>query len=342
MKESQPSINDWQRLYDAAVEFKKLKCWEWVLDSNTFGVQNPSNDEIGYCCITGYLGQHFALVVYLGTEGLEIYLKAKSGRVLENPLEIFVNQKCLMASFEDRETLSKEDREVIKKLGLRFRGQNQWPQFRSYQPGYPPWELTRDEAEYLTLSLQQAIEISLRFKENPDILTSPEKSRYLVRVPEKVDDGYRWTDEWLEPDPLEEEPEAAIPPINEIRLQRIKKTIKRRGGSWEIDFFFTPTPVEDGEGRPYYPYAVLHVDSHQGIVLNANMMKPADYGTEIPNSLMSVIENAQVIPNEILVKKERTLELLNLIASRLGIRMKLMNRLEMLEQAQFSMLQLFR
>ncbi len=342
MKESQPSINDWQRLYDVAVEFKKLKCWNWVLDSDVFGIQNPANSEIGYCCITGYLGQHFALVVYLGTAGLEIYLKARSGQMSENPLDMFADQNCLMASFEDRETLSKEDRAVIKGLGLRFRGRNQWPQFRSYQPGHPPWNLNKDEAEYLTLALQQATEVLLRFREDPDMLDSPEKSRHLVRVPEKIDGEYRWTDEWLEPKPLEENSEPAIPPINEIRLQRIKKTVKRKGGSWQIDFFFTPAPVKDGDEKPYYPYAVLYVDSHQGIVLNVNMMNPADYMIEIPNSLMGVIENAQVIPNEILVKKEKTLELLNLIASRLGIRLRLVDRLEMLEQAQASMLQFLR
>ena len=342
MKEAQPSIKDWQCLYDAVVEFKKLKCWDWVLDSDVFGVQNPANGEIGYCCITGKLGEHFALVVYLGTEGLEIYLDAQSGRALENPLEMFVNQKCLMASFEDREILSKEDRVLIRKLGLRFRGAHQWPQFRSYQPGYAPWYLTKDEVEYLISALQQASEVALRFREDPDMLIPPERGNYLIRVSEKVDGRYQWTDEWLEPQPLEEEPADIIPPINEIRLQKIKKAIKRRGGSWETDFFFTPTPIKEGEERPYYPYAILYVDSHTGIVLTANVMKPADYMTEIPNSLMELIEGTRVIPNEILVKKEKVSELVNLIVSRLGIRLKLVDRLEMLEQAQFSMLQFFR
>ena len=248
-----------------------------MLDSNIFGVQNPANGEVAYCCITGYLGEHFALVLYLGTEGLGIYLKAQSGRAMESPIEMFAGQKCLMASFEDRETLSKEDRNIIKKLELRFRGRNQWPQFRSYQPGYPPWNLTRDEAEYLTAALRQATQMSLRFREDPDILDPPRTNRYLVRVPSKAHDGYKWEDKWLEPKPLEEEPEFVVPPMDEVRLQRIKKGIKRRGGSWEIDFFFAPAPVKEGGDKPYYPYAILCVDSYQGIVLNANMVKPADY-----------------------------------------------------------------
>jgi len=37
--------------------------------------------------------------------------------------------------FEDRDGLDKQDREVIKKLGLKFRGAHAWPMFCSYRPG---------------------------------------------------------------------------------------------------------------------------------------------------------------------------------------------------------------
>ena len=63
----------------------------------------------------------------------------------------------LTVSFEDRKFLRKPDFQVIKELELKFRGRNSWPLFRSYQPGYLPWYLTKDEARYLTLALQQAI-----------------------------------------------------------------------------------------------------------------------------------------------------------------------------------------
>lgn len=340
MKTSQPAIGDWKALYDAADDFKKIKCWDWMLDSDMFGVQNPANDEIGYCCVMGRLGEHFALGIYLGTEGLETYLKIQNREITIDNMEALTSQKCLMASFEDRNDLSEADRDIIKKLELRFRGRNQWPLFRSYLPGYPPWYLTASEAEYLTLALRQAIEVSLRFKKDPDMLIPPKRNRYLVRVSRKTNGGWQWTDEWLKPAPLKE-PEIVIPPINEVRLQRIRKEVKRRGGTWEVDFFFSPTPVREGKERPYYPYAVLYVDSYSGLIMNANMMKPEEYMTGFPNSLMDLIEKAKVKPKEILVRKEEAFELLKLIASRLDIKLKLTGKLEMLEYAQMSMLQFF-
>ena len=341
MKELQPSMDDWRQLYDAAVEFKKLKCWEWMLDSYIFGVQNPETNEVGYCCITGNLGEFFALIVYLGSEGLEIYLRAQSGMVLPGDMEAFANQKCLMASFEDREILTKDDLAIIKKLGFRTRGRNQWPQFRSYLPGYAPWYLERDEVKYLTAALRQAAEVAFRFREDPDILVPPQQNRYLVRVPEGTDGEYQWTDKWLEPEPLGDEPEIVIPPINEIRLQKIKKTVKDRGGVWEVDYFFSPTSVGKDDERSYYPYAILYVDSYSGFVLDVDITKSTDYAAKIPNGLMGVIEKTQMRPTGIWVKKEDMFRLLSPVTSPLDIKLELMEELEMVEEAQASMFQFF-
>ncbi len=107
MSEKHPSISQWRNLYNAAIEFRKLAPWEWMYDSDLFGVINPENGETGYCCIMGNLGEHYALGVYLGAEGLEGYREMQEGDYFSNPLEMIHLQKCLMASFENREYLSK-------------------------------------------------------------------------------------------------------------------------------------------------------------------------------------------------------------------------------------------
>jgi len=203
MSDKSPSIQEWRDLYDAAREFKKIESWNWMWDSDIFGVQNPVSGEIGYCCIMGKLGEHFALAVYLGTEGLEGYSKVQLEEVDPYSIDAFHLQKCLMASFEDREFLRKEDLQVIKRLGLKFRGRDSWPLFRNYWPGYFPWYLTSEEAKYLTIALHQTIDVALRFKNDPEMLTPPAENQYLVRVPEKEKGGLRWRDDWLEPYPCD-------------------------------------------------------------------------------------------------------------------------------------------
>ena len=339
MKGSPPSMQEWKDLYDVALKFKELESWNWMLDSDVFGVQNPVNGEIGYCCIMGRLGEMFALAVYLGTDGLEGYLKIQSGEILPDDIDALHLQKCLMASFEDRQFLQKPDLQVIKELGLKFRGRNSWPLFRSYRPGYRPWYLTKEEAKYLTLALQQAIEVSLRFKKDKDLLTPPKENHYLVRVPKKEGESLRWRDKWLEPLPLEKV-EVVAEPIDEVHLQRIKKITSRQQGIWEVDFFYSPSAVKEEE-RPYFPYLFLWVDHHSGLILKPDVVKPSEYRLQFPRQFLDLIESVNFLPDEILVRKEEAFQLLEPITSRLSIKLKLVKRLKGIEQAQEAMFEYF-
>lgn len=102
-----PSLQDWKALYDVAIEFKNTAPWDWMHDSDIFGVQDPVSDETGYCCIMGAAGEHYALGVYSGSEGLEVLLRIMSGEFSQSGDEVLYVQKCLMASFEDRGYLQK-------------------------------------------------------------------------------------------------------------------------------------------------------------------------------------------------------------------------------------------
>ena len=336
MNDKLPSIQEWRDLYDAAIEFKKIECWNWMWDSDIFGVQNPVTGEIGYCCVMGGAGEHFALTVYLGSEGLDGYLKIKSGEFYSSPEDMLNLQKCLTASFEDRKYLLKEDFQAIKKVGLKFSGHNSWPLFRSYRPGYHPWHLTSEEARYLTLCLGQAIDVSLRFKDDSEMLTPPTENHYLVRVPKKDKTGLSWRDVWIEPLPLEKG-EIIVEPIDTDRLQEIKRRIPHSQGIWEIDFFYFPQPVKEKEERPFYPYVTLWVEHYSGLILNHHLAKPAECMSEFQGQFLKLAENYKSLPQEILVNKEETFKLLKPIVSELGIKLRRVKKMKMLEDAKASM-----
>lgn len=138
MKEIAPSPDEWKELLESAIAFQKVGCWEWMYDSDIFGVRNSETGETGYCCVMGNLGELFALGVYLGREGLEGYLRMQSGIIGEGDPEILRYQKCIMVSFEDRKDLNARDLKIIKESGIKFRGSKVWPQFRSYRPNIFP------------------------------------------------------------------------------------------------------------------------------------------------------------------------------------------------------------
>ncbi|SPD72934.1 conserved hypothetical protein [uncultured Desulfobacterium sp.] len=329
--QNDPSMEEWLRLYEVATEFKKLKTWEWMYDSDVFGVQNPEDGEIGYCCIMGNLKEVFALAVYQGSEGLAGLEKIMSGHTRENDPDIGYTQKCLMASFEDRDYLQKADLELIKKLGLKFRGRNEWPRFRSFLPGYFPWFLTRKEALFLTHALEQAIDVSLRFKEDKTLLTTEVKGKYMVRVPEKIEDIILWEDRWVSP-PQAEPGTKSDDRVDELRLRRLKGRAVRSKAVWEIELTFSPTPVGDKDERPYFPQMLLIMDHTSKMALDFNLFVISDDLSEIRDHILGFMEKINLLPDEILIRKEVTHRLIKPIASLLKIHVKTVKELPAIKE----------
>ena len=244
MQAPQPSLQEWNTLYRAAIDFWQIQPWHWVDDTDLFGVKNPEDGEIGYCCVVGALGEFLGLVVYLGTEGLESYLKIQKS---ESPEEdVLSTAKCLVASFEDRKFLQKPDHEVIKRLGLKFRGAKSWPLFRSYEPGYYPWYLNQPQVCFLTHALQQAADVSLRMKINDNLLTNSEKAQYLVRIPERSGPELRWKDEWLSPVPPGESKDMRLRSLTKFVCSASRKGDSDRRASGRLISSSSPCPYRRG------------------------------------------------------------------------------------------------
>ncbi|MEA3223989.1 MAG: hypothetical protein U9P49_12615 [Thermodesulfobacteriota bacterium] len=329
-------MKEWQRLYDVAIEFKRLGCWDWMYDDDLFGVQNPVDGEIGYCCIMGNLGEMFAIAVYPGEEGLGGYLKMQSGEVSETDPDVLHYQKCLMASFEDRNYLEKEDLQLIKRLGLKFRGRNEWPMFRSYRPGYVPWFLTKEEALFLTTAIEQAIDVALRFREDEDLLTSPGGNKYLIRVPDKIEDIILWEDRWIKP-VRAEKARVFDDQVDEVRIQRIKREAVQTDALLEIEMAFSPTPVWEKKERPYFPRMLVIMDHRSMLVLDFYLFEISSDVSEFRNHFLSFLEKNKALPREILVRKDETLQLIAPVASLLKIHVKLSAELVAFEELRRSM-----
>jgi len=336
MKKSEPSLKDWKSLYDAAIAFRNIEPWEWMKETDIFGVRNPQTGEVGYCCIMGEMGEVLAIAVYLGTEGLEGYLNIRRGQIQhDDPDSLFI-QNCLMLSFENRKLVQEDDREIINELGLKFRGKNAWPVFRRYEPGYFPWFLNRDEVLYMTNALQQATDICLRFKDDAKLFRAPDKNQYLIRVAEEKNGRVSWKDEWRKPSLLEKKDQGFYKPVDEVRIQRLKKTVKSTHAIWEIDFFYAPTPVLEGE-RPFFPYAIMIIDHDTGFILDMHLAETRPYQEEFLDQFLNCIETTSVIPLEILARKEEAVKLLETYASRLNIRLSRVKKLQNIDHARREM-----
>jgi hypothetical protein len=341
MAEEMPEIREWRGLYESAVRIKEISPWEWMTETDVFGVRSPETGELGFVSVMGLLGQHYAVSLYLGSEGIHGFLDLQEMGPLADPGAL-IQIPQLQASFENREELDNRDRQVIKELGLKFRGRNAWPMFRSYRPSHFPWFLEAGEVRFLSCALEQLADVAPRFREDPSLLEPSGGESYLLRAPRQEGRRRRWEDASMGVPPLDAPPievEMEVPKIEALgRLPRGEVRL-------EVDFFMFPAPVQDEGDRPYFPHMLLVVDAGSGMVLGSDLLTPhpsleAMWG-RVPENLADQLFAMDLAPAKISVDSELLFDLLQPLASEAGFGLELSPSLPGLESARENLLNTF-
>jgi hypothetical protein len=330
MTENPPTFKEWQELYKFAICLKQNTPWEWMTEVDIFGVQNPKTDEIGFVSVMGMADEHYAVAVYMRSEGLYGFWDLQDAgphdhaeRLLEIPQ--------LQASFEDRDSLDQKDYDIIKKLGLKFRGRHAWPMFRTYRPGLLPWFMGAEEAHFMICVLEQTLDVALRYREDETLLETLSDEEYLVRVPHKEDSTLAWEDSIMRVPPPEP-PDIQIF-VNAEELKGLK-LLPQSTHTIEIDFFMLPATVGEKGTRGFWAYNLLMVDSKTGLIVGnesliADPSLEAMWGS-IPDKVVHQLSRAGTVPKEIRVRSELLLQLLNPLAVELRLKLKQTRTLQML------------
>lgn len=328
------SDEDWKRLYALAAEVHTLAPWEWMTEDDVFGVRYGTGDDIGFVSVMGRLKEHFAIAVYEGWIGLERF------RHMQTAAPAFLHEAHsetphLMLSFEDRTLIEKDDYEVIRRLGLRYRGRNAWPRFRAMRPGYFPWRLDEhDEAERLARAIDGAVHMARRLRDAPDAVASSGPDSIVVIEPEVVGERTVWTGR-----------ETAIPPppdypirllIDEDLLDAVA-AMPRHDLTFEIDYFICPTPVGRHGERLRRPYALMLAEPESGYVLGVEMLEapdgPESLWPQLAGTTLGILAKCGVRPARMCAARPVFEDLLAPIVQRLGIDFKLTRRLPAIKAA---------
>jgi len=332
----QPTREQWIALYEASITFKKQASWEWMTNGHIFGIENPLNGDIGYISILGNGGEAFGLSVYLGTAGAAVLMDMLNGEVEEDPLFI---QHCLLMALNDREDLYPEERKKIKELGLTFRGKNAWPAFLHYEPGYVPSpELTAEQADFLTLALEQAMQLAAEYKDRADELFHDDPTQILVRFP--VTEGKEtWANEWRSMSEVgAEQPEDMVKVrVDELRLARMKKGIGKQEAVWEIDCSYIPVPLMEGE-RGIFPKMLMLVDQATGQILKVALSNRWEIMQGAVDGLLETMEKLNTIPSRMEALTEEAFQYVGPLMQYFEIDAYLTTELPALEEAKESMM----
>ncbi len=326
-----------KRLYDLAAELKELAPWRWMEEGDIFGVENPETGEIGFVSLMGALGEHTALAVYLGAEGLYGFLDLDEEELLIDPFEL-VEIPQLQVSFEDRDVLEKRDRDEIRKLGLKFRGAGNYPLFRSMGSGFLPWFITADEARVLIYAIEQTLDVAPRVEDDPDILIPEDDTdgeTYLIRVAENQNGVHIWRDEMRHI--REPEPEVVSFQLCQETIDLLKGFPQNNNFVFEIDLFPAPAPLLNEENRPVLPKMLMIAESRSRFILGVELIEPAENTSKL---LESVAESVTKIwshhknrPKEIRAGSDLIYSLFRGSAQKLNIELRQTNDLPAIDEA---------
>jgi hypothetical protein len=323
-------------LYDLMKDIKKLAPWDWMEETDIFGVRHPDTGETGFISVMGMAGEHYAISVYLGAEGIYGFeAMQRRGPYLapEDVLEV----PQLQASFEDREMLEKRDRDQIKKLERRYRGRNAWPMFRDYRPGYAPWFITSEQVPMLRCALEQLLEVAPRVADDPDLLLTDADNTYLVR--EQNDSG-----EWVDTEVTVAPPEPRKVPVRvDSSLVDDAKKLRRSAAILQATFFMVPFPIGDpDEGRMTFSYGLLLLDPSAQQIAGMQLVQPEptidDMLGNLFNTTLELLIEYGKSPRSILVASDRLENHLQPLKNQLKINVKRRNQLREIEAARQSLL----
>jgi uncharacterized protein DUF6930 len=310
-----------KHLYDLAIQVKRLAPWQWMEETDVFGVANPETNELGFVSIMGSIGEYEAVGVYLGAEGLYSFIdfqadeSATPQRLIEMP--------HLQAEFSDRQYLEKRDRDLIKQLGLKFKGRNAWPMFRSYRPGYAPWFVTRDEAAMLIHALSQVLDVAPRVRDDPNPIQPVgrlEQGGHWVRAAYQEGAELVWQDQvWNIRRPKRE----SLTVVVDSDLLELLKHTPRSDLALEVDLLLTPWRIAQSGERPLAVYVLMVAEGDSGFILGAEPMTAEKSLSEmhagIPNALLKMLLQNQVNPGRLLVRSKFLRGLLRTLTQSLNI-----------------------
>lgn len=321
-------IDSWLKLFDSAYMFFELKPWKWVRDIDLFGIQSPIDKEIYYCSILGNDGIEYGISLFQGKKGLELFKIFSSAKPLSSMEKYFRKYNFYDMLFVEKKSLEDADKKLLKKLNL-FNKYDIFPSFRSYEAGFVPWLLNKEEIELFLYTLNEAMDICLKYKDNMHLI-QPKKGFYFVRALNFDGTTIKKNDLMEMPREREKEKEKIV--FDEIKLHKIRKVSKISNLIWEADIFDYPEILYEKGEKPFFPLVFFLVQKENGFILNYALANKKKLEKEVIDSFLSTLINYGAKPEELHIKSKDYFKLFKAISDKLGIKLIFKKRLEQMEE----------
>jgi hypothetical protein len=321
---AEASLSQWKRLYDLTIKIKELEPWKQLWDIDLITIFMPDMEEPCYFSIMGKSGEHFGIGTYVGYDGINSFCGIFESQETKVPIEYVMSElNNLSCIFGSREEVPNRQRKIIKDLGLKFRGKNNWIFFESNKKGYIPYILDEKEVVLLTKLYEQLFH-ALQTLLVDGFKVDFEEGETFVRAYD------RKTNQWVSFSAPLSFPRSSYSDIvveDEVFLKRLEKK-KGVNTRLEIDMVYTNAFVEDeGFDRPINPKLLLLVDHDSGVIIYHKLLTPFDEDSKYIFSGVINYINEVGRPPVIYYRNGNIKTVINDLCERVGIRVEYMREL---------------
>lgn len=258
----------WRQLYTYADEWVQLKPWE-VLWSNDF-VALEINEKTYYCTIMGKLGDCIGVSIYEGEEGYaDLCSIAHEYPDQAITQYMMFEQNCLTFYMGDREEVPKGQKEIIKKLGLKYRGKGHWPYFLSFVPRFYPYEINDQQASVIVQVFKHLIPLMKAYM-NHEVAVDFDNGEILF-----AHDHHGWKYEAIQRP--EEQEKFYVVDLEDQQYLNYLKELPQTQNQYIIDLaYLSGGLVDEAYDRPVSSLVLLALDVDSQQIIKVSMPRPED------------------------------------------------------------------
>ena len=239
----------------------------------------------------------------------------------------YQDDNVIMCYFGNREELTSKELKLIKDLGLKFRGKNNWIYFHSFKKGYVPYILDQEEVLQETEILKH-LYMSLRAYIVEGLTVDFEKGNTLMRM-------YSPKDElWVNFEaPLQVPLAQYIMPAleDEVLVSKLSK-MKQSRAIWELDIAYLGSTINDKEyDRPINSRICILSEKKSGMIINQTMLTSMDDDIQVIFNTIIFPMMDLGRPSKILVRDEYIFYILKDLCERTKIKLEISGKLDVID-----------
>lgn len=327
-----------ERLYDLSAALMTLQPWNFVGDADLILVQNPAPVETCYCSVMGALGEVFSLHAYIGDESYRGLGKVLAGQT-PAPGEFFATHRGVSVEFVRASELTTPDRELLKHFNHPLGRGMAGPIFRALRPGYHPWYVTEPEGLILARCMQAVVAFCETLMDDLDAPYWQEQDVYPMLAPAGADGPQQRFNIRQVRAPVPSYAPPVPPALNEAEAQaRLIRILGRDysvSGVLETGYVYSRAVIgADNQRKAIVPVAIV-TEAEGGFLFKPELGTPGERaGETLLRAVFNAIEKRKHLPREMRVSQNDFKALLDPIAERLGVAVRVVNSLPEFDRAQ--------